>query len=360
MRSLVRLLLAALMLGAAVLPATAQGSPSAPEPDAGPPASTSEPQRPTPKAPLTAGSIAGGVVDPNGTVVPGATVRLSGPNLATGHTAVADQWGRFIFSNLPVGSFTITVTAPNLTTFTSDPIALAVGQNLQLPQIVLRLGKTHADVQVVATLQDVAQAQVKAQEQQRVLGVLPNFYSSYIWNAAPMTPKQKLGLALRDTIDPVTFAVSAGIAGAEQWHNTLPGYGTGVEGYFKRFGASYADYTIATFISDAALPALWKQDPRYFYRGSGSTKSRAWYAVSRAFVCRGDDGRTEVNWSHLVGTFASAGIANVYHAPEDRSASLTIRNGFVILAGSAATNLIREFVLRKFVSKVPDYAQGKP
>jgi hypothetical protein len=225
---------------------------------------------------------------------------------------------------------------------------------------VLHVGKTHADVQVVATLHDVAQAQVKAQEKQRVLGVVPNFYSSYIWNAAPMSPKQKFGLALRSSIDPVTFAVAAGTAGLEQWHNTFPGYGTGTEGYLKRFGAAYADYSIYTMVADAALPSLLKQDPRYFYRGSGSVKSRAWYAMSRTFVCRGDDGKSQVNWSHLIGDFAAAGISNVYHAPQDRTASLTIRNAFVIMGGSVATNLIREFILRKLTSKVPDYAQGKP
>ncbi len=272
----------------------------------------------------------------------------------------ADEWGRFTFSNLPAGSFRVTVTAPNLTTFTSNQIALTAGQNIELPQTVLRVGKTHADVNVVATVHDVAEAQIQAQEKQRVLGIVPNFYSSYIWNAAPMTPKQKFGLALRSSIDPVTFVVAAATAGVEQWRNTFPGYGSGADGYFKRFGAAYADYTIYTMIADAALPSVLKQDPRYFYLGSGSVKSRAWYAMSRTFVTRTDSGHSEVNWSHLLGAFATAGISNVYHAPQDRTASLTMRNAGIIIGGSVATNLIREFLLRKLTPKVPDYAQGKP
>jgi hypothetical protein len=305
-------------------------------------------------------SIAGSVVDTNGAVVPGAQVQLIRPDGAVERTVAADNWGRFNFSGLPAGTFRVTVAAPNLTTFTSDQIALTAGQNVQLSPAVLHVGRTHADVNVVATLHDVAQAQVKAQEQQRVLGIVPNFYSSYIWNAAPMSPKQKFGLALRSNIDPVTFVVAAGTAGVEQWHNTFPGYGTGAEGYFKRFGAAYADYAIYTMIADAALPSVFKQDPRYFYMGSGSVKSRAAYAISRTFVTRTDDGRTEVNWSHLLGAFATAGISNVYHAPQDRTASLTVRNAGIIIGGSVATNLIREFVLRKLTPKVPDYAQGKP
>ena len=287
-------------------------------------------------------------------------VKLTGTNAAVDQTVLADIWGRFIFSNLPAGTFRISVTAPNLTTFTSDQIVLTAGQNLQLPQIALRLGKTHADVNVVATLEEIAQAQVQAQEKQRVFGVLPNFYSSYIWNAAPMTAKQKFGLALRSSTDPMSFAIPAAIAGVEQWHNTFPGYGRGAEGYFKRYGATYADGFIGRMIGSSILPSLFKQDPRYFYRGSGTTKTRAWYAISQTFVCRSDDGRTEINWSHLLGSFAAAGVSNIYRAPEDRSASLTIRNGFIIVGSSAVTNLIREFLLRKITSKVPDYAQGKP
>jgi hypothetical protein len=355
----------AAVLGVTASVAAAQGDQSAPADDLGsrtaPVANGGTPVGgPAAATNPSSGSIAGSIVDRSGAVVPGATVRLIGPNGPAEHTVLADQGGRFIFSGLPAGAFSVTVTAPNLTTFTSDSIALTEGQNLTLPQIVLRVEKTHADVQVFASVQEIAQAQVQAQEKQRVFGFFPNFYSSYIWNAAPMTSKQKFGLALRTSIDPVSFVVAGGIAGVEQWHNTFPGYGRGTEGYFKRFGATYADAAIGKMMGSAILPSLFRQDPRYFYMGSGTTKSRAWYAISQAVVCRGDQGRSEVNWSHLLGSFAAAGIANAYHAPQDRTASLTIRNGFIIVGSSAVTNLIREFLLRKITSSVPDYAQGKP
>ncbi len=359
-----RLLSLSVIIGASSLSAAAQVSSSTPASNAGstaPVAAQSGPAQGTPPtSPDAAGTIAGALVDTNGAVVPGAKVALTDPEGQALRTAVADEWGRFTFSDLPAGTFRISVTSPGMATFTSNPIALASGQSLQLPQTVLRVGNTHADVQVTATLAQVAQAQVQAQEKQRALGIVPNFYSSYIWNAAPMTPKQKFGLGLRSTIDPVTFMIAAGTAGLEQWRNTFPGYGTGADGYFKRFGAAYADYAIYTTIADAALPALFKQDPRYFYMGSGSTKSRALYAMSRTFVTRGDDGHSEVNWSHLLGAFVTAGISNVYHAPQDRTASLTVRNAGIIIGGSVATNLIREFLLRKITHNVPDYAQGKP
>src|SRR6185312_8622974 len=96
-------------------------------------------------------------------------------------------------------------------------------------------------VHVVARTGEIAQAQLKLQESQRLLGIVPNFFSSYIWDAAPMSAKQKFGLTLRSNTDPVNFLLVATLAGLEQKHNTFPGYGQGADGYAKRFGAAYAD-----------------------------------------------------------------------------------------------------------------------
>ncbi len=309
-------------------------------------------------------SISGVVLDPSGAVVRGATIKLAGANDATERIAVGDDQGRFLFSDLPAGTFKVTVaSATGLTTFTSDTVTLAVGQKLELPPISLRITVASSDVHVVgaaATPEEIAQAQIQAQEKQRVLGIVPNFYSSYIWNAAPMTTKQKFGLALRSTTDPVAFMVAGGVAGVEQWHNTFPGYGRGTQGYLKRYGAAYADNMIGRMVGSAILPSLLHQDPRYFYKGSGSVTSRALYAISQTVICRGDNGRSQPNYSHVLGNFAAAGISNLYRAPQDSSASLTIRNAFIITGSNAIGNLVREFILRKITPKVPDYAQGKP
>jgi hypothetical protein len=154
--------------------------------------------------------------------------------------------------------------------------------------------------------------------------------------------------------------VAGGVAGVEQWHNTFPGYGRGTEGYLKRYGAAYADNAIGRMVGSAILPSLLHQDPRYFYKGSGSVSSRAWYAISQTVISRGDNGRSQPNYSHVFGNFAAAGISNLYRAPQDRSASLTIRNAFIITGSNAIGNLVREFLLRKLTPKLPDEAQGKP
>jgi hypothetical protein len=311
-------------------------------------------------APQSSASISGTVLNPNGAAVPGAQVALADQNGAEQRVVLADDQGKFAFLNLPSSTFKITITAAGFKTFITDPIVLATSEKRDLPAVGLRVIAASQDVEVVASQEEVAQAQVKAAEKQRVLGIVPNFYSSYIWNAAPMNSKQKFGLALRSTTDPVEFMIAGGVAGVEQWHNTFPGYGRGTDGYLKRYGAAYTDNLAGRMIGSAILPSLLHQDPRYFYRGSGSITSRALYAIEQTVICRGDDGRSEPNYSHVLGNFAAAGFSNLYRSPEDRSASLTLRNGLIITGSNAIGNLVREFLLRGITSKVPGYAQGKP
>jgi hypothetical protein len=332
-----------------------QGLPSAP--DSG---SLTQQSSQTSNLNQSLASINGIVLDPSGAAVRGARVSLAEQQGETGQVAITDDQGRFIFSDLPAGNFRVSVSSTGLATFVSDAVTLTAGQKLELPPIALHITGASSEVRVEASQKEIAQAQIQAQEKQRVLGIVPNFYSSYIWNAAPMTSQQKFGLAVRSTTDPVAFMVAGGVAGVEQWHNTFPGYGRGTDGYLKRFGAAYADNVIGRMVGSAMLPSIFHQDPRYFYKGSGSITSRALYAISQTVVCRGDDGRSEPNYSHVLGNFAAAGISNLYRSPEDRSASLTIRNGFIITGSNAVGNLVREFILRKLTPKVPDYARGKP
>jgi hypothetical protein len=250
--------------------------------------------------------------------------------------------------------------AAGLEPLVSHEVVLGAGERRELTIIGTRIPTTSTTVHVTATLNEVAQAQVQEQEKQRVLGFLPNYYSSYIWDAAPMTPTLKFKLSLRSTTDPVTFLVAAGLAGVEQKHNTFPGYGQGPEGYAKRFGAAYADTMVSKMVSRAILPTVLHQDPRYFYRGSGSIRSRIFYALAAAVICRGDNGRLQPNYSQVLGNFAASGISNLYRAPGDRSASLTFRNGLIMTGSGAVENLLREFVSRKLTSNVPAFANGKP
>jgi hypothetical protein len=310
--------------------------------------------------PQGTGSLAGSVRDARGALLGGARVSLVAQDGKVGPVVTTDDNGVFKFDDLPAGTYHVKINVTGLEPFTSDAVVIGAGEKRELPVVALRIATKSTTVDVVATLTEVAESQVKAEEKQRILGFLPNYYTSYIWNAAPMTRELKFKLALRTATDPVTFIVVAGVAGVEQSHKTFPGYGQGFEGYAKRYGASYADTVSGRMLGSAIFPAILHQDPRYFYRGSGSTRSRLLYALLSTVICRGDNGRLEPNYSHVLGSFTAAGLTNLYRDPQDRQASLTFRNGLIITASGAVTNVLREFLSRKLTSNVPGFANGKP
>jgi hypothetical protein len=312
------------------------------------------------------GSIRGTVVDGSGAVVAGASVRLTreerslNEDRPLSQDAQSGDDGQFSFANVAPGPFQLTITSEGFSTQTSSGI-LHSGESYVAPRIALEVATAVTEVQVGLSPTEVAEEQIKDQEKQRVLGFLPNFYVSYARNPVPLTSKQKFELAWKTTLDPVTLVITGGIAGVQQAQNSFRGYGQGAQGYGKRFGASYADLATNTFIGSAILPSLLKQDPRYFYKGSGSKRSRILYAMASSVICKGDNGRWQANYSNVLGSLAAGGISNLYYPATDRSGvGLTFSNALLELGAGSAANLFQEFLARKFTRNVPNYDQAKP
>lgn len=309
--------------------------------------------------PQSTASISGYVFDINGGVVPSAQVTLIDPSGVAERIETADSTGFFSFQNLPAGTFKIRITAPDLEPYESYEITLHHREDRQLPIIALPIARSNVNITVTVTEEQIADEQVTAQIHQRVFGVFPNFYTSFIWDAAPLKPKQKFRLALRTALDPVTFFTPTTLAGIQQARDTYPDYGQGAEGYAKRYAADYGDLFIGRMLGSAVFPSLFHQDPRYFYQGTGSITSRTWHALSFAFICRGDNGRHQFNYSHILGNFAAGSISNLYRPADNRGAALTVENALLHTATNAAGNLAREFALKNITHKIPAYAKGK-
>lgn len=292
------------------------------------------------------GSVHGSVLDGERSPVSGALILMRFANGNAERAVLSGPDGSFDFPHVHAGAFTLQVSSDRFMTRTLSG-TVKVGESLQIPQIALALTAGPADAQVFATLHDVAAAQVKMQEQQRVLGVFPNFYISYVLNPVPLSRKQKFSLAWRSTLDPVNLALTGAVAGFEQSSDEYTGYGQGAAGYGKRYGASFADGAISTMLGGAALPILFRQDPRYFWKGTGSVRVRVAYAVSRVVVCKGDNGRWQPNYSAVLGNLGAAGISNLYYPSSDRDGvGLTVSNALIGTASGALSNLYQEFFSR--------------
>jgi hypothetical protein len=304
----------------------------------------------------TVGTISGTVVDQNGNFLLAARVSLTRPGQTEEKTHESDGAGHFVFTAIPPGPFQLTVTGEGFAT-QQVPGVLHPGEALEVPLISLPIAAATTEVRVSVTNYELAEEQVKIEEKQRVLGVIPNFYVSYQQDALPLRPKQKFDLAWKTSIDPVTFAATGAFAGVQQAQNEFSGYGQGAHGYAKRYGAAYGDAVIGTMIGGAILPSLLKQDPRYFYKGTGSTRSRIMYALANAVICKGDNGHWQFDYSGILGALAAGGISNLYYPASSRNgAGLTFENTLIGIGGSAVGNLFQEFLIRKLTP----HAQSKP
>jgi hypothetical protein len=300
--------------------------------------------------PPQSGSISGTVQDINEDLVPGATVTLQCSSPCENRTATANDDAAFDFRVLKFGvPYQVRISVKGFEDWTSSAIVLTPDQPVFfVTGIKLKIADTSTSVTVYASSAQIATEQVHIEEQQRVLGFIPNFYVVYdSQNAAPLTAKLKFQLAMRVSVDPVTWTGVGFMAGVRQMAHT-PNYQLGSKGYGQRFGAETADGFSDILIGGAILPSVLHQDPRYFYQGTGTTNSRLRHALASAFICRGDNGRWQPNYSSLGGDLSAAALMETYYPQSNRGAGLVFGQFAINTMERELSGVVQEFVLRKF------------
>jgi hypothetical protein len=190
----------------------------------------------------------------------------------------------------------------------------------------------------------------------RVLGVLPNYRTASADMAGtPLTDKQKMTIASKDSFDYPLFLLAGTFAGLDQLTNADKSYGQGVQGYGKRLGAWYADEVVGNMLSEGVFPVLFHQDPRYFRRGPeyGGVMKRTGYALSQVIVTHHDGGAVQFNYSEWLGNGAATAFGNVYHL-DNRNAADNVEKLFGQVGTDAISQVIKEFwpdIKKKFFHK---------
>jgi hypothetical protein len=175
-----------------------------------------------------------------------------------------------------------------------------------------------------------------------------------------LAPRQKFHLFIRNTFEPVTVISAAFNAGLEQAQDTDPTFGQGAEGYGKRFGASMADLVSSDLFHTFIFPVIFRQDPRYYRLGQGTTGERTGHALTHVFVARGDSGKKMFNYSEWLGTAASVSLGNTYHPGNRRGVGPASERIAISVGTDVGFDLLREFwpeLVRKL--KLPFREPGK-
>ncbi|HSS98897.1 MAG TPA: carboxypeptidase-like regulatory domain-containing protein [Terriglobales bacterium] len=292
------------------------------------------------------GIVTGTVTDTNGDTLAGATVALRTPDNIELRSIPSQDNGSFQFGQMPPGTYSIAITANGFSSWNSSDFSLAPGQYFILTGSQLRIATATTSVNVSDSDIEVATEQVQIEETQRAFGIIPNFYVVYEPSPAPLTTKLKFHLAMKTSSDPVTILGIATLAGINQAGDT-PDYSQGWNAYGKRVGAVAANGLSDIMIGGAILPSLLHQDPRYYYQGTGSAKSRTLHALSSPFLCRGDNGKLQPNYSSLGGDIGSAALSNLYYPASNRGTGLVLSNFFLTTGERMLNSVLQEFVIGK-------------
>ncbi len=306
-----------------------------------------------PSAPSALAKVHGVVQDADGDEIPRAQVTLSRDGVAD-RVLLSDEDGEFTL-DVPPGAYSLQVSAKGFSPVTL-PVTVTPGQQLELPPVLLRVGEEDSEVNAISQV-EMAEQQIHQEEQQRLFGVLPNYFIAYDPNTVPLTSRQKFELSIKATVDPTSFAVAGGIAGVYQVRNVFPTWGAGPGAYAKRYGAVYGNFFFGTMLGGWAMPSLLHQDPRYFYKGTGSVWHRTKYAVAMAVIAKGDNGKWQPAYATVLGELEAGAISNAYYPSLERDgAKLTFENAGLGLVGNAVGNLVQEFLLKHVTTHTPKAA----
>jgi hypothetical protein len=294
--------------------------------------------------------LSGYTTDIDDAAVPGASVTVDGPSQLEHYTTASDDTGFFEVIGLKPGiPYKVMVVAEGFAASSLAAITLSPGQHWDVTGIKL-IPSTVTTVAAISP-EEAAVEEVHAEESQRVLGIVPNFYVVY-GNApfVPLSTKLKYHLALKSSLDPVSFIGAAFFAGINQAGAT-PSFVEGAKGFGQRFGAAYTDATTDIMFGGAILPSLFHQDPRYFVQGTGTKKARVLHALSSPFICKGDDGHLQFNISSIGGDLISGAGSNIYYPPYDRGPLLTFSSALISTGGRMLNSVLQEFVFGRFTTR---------
>src|SRR5271169_1676729 len=295
------------------------------------------------------GSVLGTAVDLSDDPVSDAAVVLQGP-AGDRLAAVTKEDGSFAFPNVTPGIvYLVTVTAEGFAEWSSS-VTVEPGQVKTVADIKLRILAVQRAVTVSYSEKEVAAQEFKAEEKQRIFRFIPNPYVVYEPHPEPLTTKMKFELAYKDLTHPVFFARTAAWAGVQQANDT-PKYRQGAKGYGERLGVGLADASTEGLIGNAILPSLLHQDPRYFYQGTGTKWSRARHAILAPFVCKGDNGASQPNYSTWGGSLIASSISTTYYPDSNRGPGHVFRGFGIGMALHVGGSLAQEFIFDKFTSR---------
>jgi hypothetical protein len=184
----------------------------------------------------------------------------------------------------------------------------------------------------------------EGKQSKRILWVIPSYQAvSADTQLPPLTAKGKFVLATKDGFDYSSFALAGIIAGTGKAGNSIPEFRGGAAGYARYFWHASADLAVGNYFTEAIVPTVTHQDPRYYTLGHGGFLHRSIYALSRCLITRTDSGGTTLNLSEVLGNGLGAGVSDLYYPRQERTWRQTGQKWFLQIGIDALFDFGMEF-----------------
>jgi hypothetical protein len=185
----------------------------------------------------------------------------------------------------------------------------------------------------------------QGEQTKRMFWLVPNFGAvNANTQLPPLSTHEKFVLAADDSIlDYSSYTWAAILAAQAMALNSDPELGHGAAGYGRYYWRTFVDGVSGTFFTEAIVPALTHEDPRYYTLGKGGFFHRSGYAIAHSFVTKTDSGGTSFNWSEVGGNGMEAALANLYYPPQERGVSQTALNWGTQMESAVLNHFFQEF-----------------
>jgi hypothetical protein len=186
--------------------------------------------------------------------------------------------------------------------------------------------------------------QPSGQQPKRILGIIPNYRAvSADTQLPPLSPAGNFMLATKDSFDYSSFLLAGVLSGIGQAHKSQPTFGQGAKGYGRYYWHSLADTISGNYFTEAIVPTIAREDPRYYTLGHGGFLHRTGYSISRIVITKTDSGHQSFNFSEIAGNGAAAGLSNLYYPQPERTWTKTYQKWAAQIVIDTATNMLKEF-----------------
>ena len=158
----------------------------------------------------------------------------------------------------------------------------------------------------------------------------------------PISGKERAKWFVKASIGPESLAAGLFTAGINTARDKPMEYGTGWEGFGKRYPMRLTGVATSSAI-EASLGSIWGEDPRYFRTSGQPFGKRVRNVVVMTFMAKRPDGHVAPAYARYTAIVGGNFISNTWRAGSEATNTAAVRRAALGVVGRLAADAFKEF-----------------